>query len=344
MVARRTSLDNLIALMIPEVRDIFISVMQGVVDQAFIDEMVAAIQAGDANALFRATSFTPAALTPILDAIERVYKDAGTITADGFPARIRTPTGSMVFRFDMRNPRAEKELADNSALMVARLTEEARQNVRTTLERGMIAGDNPRTTALNIVGRIDPVTKQRVGGIIGLTVGQENWVANGTRYLQDLDKRYFNLELRDKRFDSTVMKAIDAGMPLSDDIISKLMTAYKNGALKFRADAISRTETIQAINRAEYTAHVQAIAEGAFQGSAVTRHWDDVGDKRTRHTHRALHELYKDQGVGMDEPFKSPSGALLMYPGDTSLGAPAEEIVNCRCRERIDVDWTAGVD
>ena len=32
-----------------------------------------------------------------------------------------------------------------------------------------------------------------------------------------------------------------------------------------------------------------------------------------------------------DLPFQSPSGALMRYPGDTSLGAGANEIVACRC-------------
>ncbi len=86
--------------------------------------------------------------------------------------------------------------------------------MRITLERGQLEGNNPRVTALDIVGRIDPVTKKRVGGVIGLTNNQEQWVANGRRYLEQLDSKYFNLELRDKRFDGTVKKAIEAGKPL----------------------------------------------------------------------------------------------------------------------------------
>ena len=29
----------------------------------------------------------------------------------------------------------------------------------------------------------------------------------------------------------------------------------------------------------------------------------------------------------------------MMFPGDFSLGAPAEEIINCRCRVIIDLDF-----
>jgi hypothetical protein len=35
--------------------------------------------------------------------------------------------------------------------------------------------------------------------------------------------------------------------------------------------------------------------------------------------------------TGMDAPFMSPSGAMMRFPGDTSMGAGAGEIINCRC-------------
>jgi hypothetical protein len=39
----------------------------------------------------------------------------------------------------------------------------------------------------------------------------------------------------------------------------------------------------------------------------------------------------------------SPSGARMMFPGDFSLGAPPEEIINCRCVVKHRVDFLAGV-
>jgi hypothetical protein len=32
-----------------------------------------------------------------------------------------------------------------------------------------------------------------------------------------------------------------------------------------------------------------------------------------------------------DEPFVLPSGEMMMYPHDSSLGASAGEIINCAC-------------
>jgi hypothetical protein len=340
-----TSLEQLLALKIPEVQRIFLNVMQDIVDRALLDEMIAAIEANDAERLFRATGFTQAALAPIIDAIEQVYRDSAETTVAGWPKRIRTPTGLTIFRFDMRNPRAEQDLRTVSSRLVAQLTEEARQNVRNALQQGMIDGRNPRSTALDIIGRIDPATRNRVGGLIGLTQNQEGWVRNADRYLRQLDPKYLNLKLRDKRFDSIVKKAIESGKPLSETDVSRLVTAFKGRALKYRGEAVARTETIQTLNRGEYMATRQAIDEGLIKDSAVTKEWDDTGDGKVRPTHRVMASKYgKGKGVALDEPFESPSGARLMYPGDPGLGASAAEIVHCRCRMHVRVDWLAGVD
>jgi len=340
-----SSLHQLELLKIPEVQRIFLEVMQDIVDNAMLQEMIAAIEANDAERLYRATGFSSAALGPILDSIEQIYQDAAETTVAGWPKRIRTPEGLVIFRFDMRNPRAEQDLKTISSKLVAQITEDVRQNVRNVLQQGMIDGANPRTTALNIIGRVDPVTKKRIGGVLGLTENQGNWVRSTQRYLETLDPRYFNLKLRDKRFDSLVQKAIDSGKPLSQTDIERLLTSYKNRALKYRGDSIARTETIQTLNRGEYMANLQAVEQGLISRDAITKEWDDTGDRKVRSTHRSLAAKYgKEKGIGLEEPFISTSGARLLYPGDSSLGAPAEEIVNCRCRVHIRVDWLAGVD
>lgn len=340
-----SSLQQLELLKIPEVQKIFLEVMQDIVDNAMLNEMIAAIEANDTERLIRATGFSPAALGPILDSIEQIYQDAAETTVASWPKRIRTPDGLVIFRFDMRNTRAEEDLKTISSKLVAQITEDVRQNVRNTLQQGMIDGKNPRATALDIIGRVDPRTKKRVGGVLGLTENQGNWVRSTQRYLEQLDPKYFNLKLRDKRFDSIVQKAIDSGKPLSQTDVERLVTSYKNKALQYRGDAIARTETIQTLNRAEFAANMQAVEQGLIDQSAIVKEWDDTGDRKVRSTHRSLAAKYgKGKGIGLDEPFLSPSGARLMYPGDTSLGAPAEEIVNCRCRVHVRVDWLAGVE
>lgn len=339
-MASRTTVDALMALMIPEIREMFLETIQGIVDDAILQDIISAIESDNPEAAFKAIGFTQAALYPIIEKIDEAFKRSGYATADSFPTYLNAPDGTkFVFRFDMRNPNVEQYLREHSSALVTRLTEEARDNVRTTLERGAIAGNNPRTTALDIVGRVDPVTKKRVGGIIGLTVNQEMWSSNTKRDLQNLDKKYFTRTLRDKRFDSLVKKAIESGKPLSDDTISKIVTSYNNRALKYRADVVSRTETLHAAQAAEWQAHKQLIETGAVKENDVKRHWDSSGDSRVRWSHSNMDKKYQKKGVGVDEPFISPSGARMMYPGDASLGASGNETIMCRCRVRIKVNW-----
>lgn len=340
-MAARQTLDYLIDLFTPEIRDAFLAAIQDIVDEALLAEVIKAIEDGNPEAAFQALGFSQAALIPIVRTIESAFERGGVLTGEGFPKYLNTPTGRVVFRFDVRNSRAEAWLRDHSSQLVTRLTDEARDNVRSVLQRGMIDGRNPRAVARDIVGNYDPVTKQRVGGIVGLTRNQESWVASARRRLLQLDERYFTMELRDKRFDGVVKRAIDAGKPLPLDTVDKLVTAYKSKALKYRGDSIARTEAIQSLNRSEWEAHMQAVDIGALRRQDVTRHWDSAKDTRVRFTHKAMDAKYKAEGVGIDEPFVSPSGAQMMFPGDTSLGAPADEVVMCRCRTRLKVDFLA---
>lgn len=339
-MVKRYTIEDLIALTIPEVQEIFLRQMQDVVDNAILSEMVRAIEMGDAEALFTATGFTPAVLGPILDRIEALYGDTANLTVDGFPNRIRTPTGLIVFRFNMRNPVVEKELRENSTRLVSNLMEDARGVVRSTLERGMIEGLNPKTTALDIIGRIDPTTKQRVGGVIGLTTNQEKWVVNAERYLKTFDEKYFSLELRDKRFDKIVRSHFDAGKKPPSNTIQKAVTAYKTRALRYRGEVIARTETLNTVQMSKYRVHKQLVEEGKIPQNAIKKWWNAVGDRRTRPSHNIMEVTTRKIPIDIDEPFVSPSGARLMHPGDRSLGAPAKETIQCRCMVEFKVDWS----
>jgi len=334
-MARKQTLDDLIDLFTPEIRDAFLAAIQGVNSNAIISDMISAIEAGDPARAFQALGFSPAAMRPLTEKIEQAFERGGVLTGENFPKYLNTPSGRTVFRFDVRNSRAEAWLRDHSAGLVTRLTDEARANVRTVLDRGMTDGRNPRAVALDLIGRIDPVSRNRVGGIIGLTQNQENWVASARRKLVNLDNAYFTMELRDKRFDRTVLRAINDGRPLPAETVEKLIIAYKNNALRYRGESIARTEALQSLNRSENEAYLQAVDLGAVNRASARRVWDSVGDSRVRWSHSKM----EAQEVGLDEPFVSPRGARMMHPGDTSLGAPADEVVMCRCRVRMKVDF-----
>lgn len=330
-MARSLTIDALLKLLTAEMQSAFLMAVQGVVDSVVLQQVIDAIVAGDADKAFELLGFNPAALRPITAAIERMYEQSGNWTAEGYP---RQP-GYPVFRFDVRSPNAEKWIKDKSSELISRLTDEARINVKSTLETGIIRGQNPRNTALDIVGRIDRQTGKREGGVIGLTVGQESWARSFRMNLEQLSEDYFTKQLRDKRFDGTVRKAIDSGKPLPTDVIDKLVARYRASALKYRGETVARTESIHAFSVAELESARQIVATGAVRQKDVKREWDSAGDRRVRPAHKDM----DGQQVGLDEPFRSPDGALLMYPGDTTLGAPARDVVNCRCRVKTVIDW-----
>jgi len=336
----RKLIDQLFLLTVPEVQKMFLEAIEGVVDKAVIVEMIAAIETNDVERLYVAIGFNTAVLNPVLDALEKAFEKSAQITVAGWPSRIQTPSGSVSFVFNMRNPTVEQKLKDSSSNFVTSIDIGVKEVLRSTLEQGMLNGKNPRSTALDIVGRIDPKTKKRIGGVLGLTPQQNEWVSSLGRRLDQLDEKYFTMGLRDKRFDELVREAIKNKKPLSSETKEKILTSYKNRALKYRADMIARTESITAINEGERFSYVQAIEEGALNKAAVKKEWDSTGDLRTRLSHVSLEHKYgKGKGVDFDEPFVSMSGARLMQPGDASLGAPAKEIINCRCKVRYVVDW-----
>lgn len=90
-----------------------------------------------------------------------------------------------------------------------------------------------------------------------------------------------------------------------------------------RATRIVQTEITAAQNAAAHYS-LEMFADT----STITKNWLATNDKRTRDTHMTAHMTQRD--IEYSKPF-IVGGAELMYPGDTSLGAPAREIVRCRC-------------
>lgn len=85
-----------------------------------------------------------------------------------------------------------------------------------------------------------------------------------------------------------------------------------------RAMFISECEANSILNYRQYS---KAVKSGKTK-----KKWIDVGDKRERKTHLEV----GGTTLPIGEPF-SVGDSLLQFPTDASLGASADEIVNCRC-------------
>jgi HK97 family phage portal protein len=86
----------------------------------------------------------------------------------------------------------------------------------------------------------------------------------------------------------------------------------------FRSKRIAQTEVIGATNDGQLRAYMEAGVE--------QKEWLTAGDEKVRDSHQI-----NGQRVPVTESFRTNAGNILNYPGDRQSGAPAEEVINCRC-------------
>lgn len=110
---------------------------------------------------------------------------------------------------------------------------------------------------------------------------------------------------------------------LYPEISRNMINDQINGS---RAMLIARTESTGAMNFASFI----AINKSAFQKE---KEWIDTADARVRPAGKPSPFDHHHEDIGKQPLEKAffVSGEQLMFPGDTSLGASAGNICNCRC-------------
>jgi len=296
----------------PGVQSEFVAAMRQAragVDMQALEE---AIGRGDVDAAFRALRFDAADLFRTDTAITAAMIAGGTYQMGAFQhATRRAPIASRIVQsYGGRNERAERIARDLGARLVTEVVDDTRVLIAQTIRGGLEAGEGPLRTALDIGGRV--VNGKRQGGLVGLHSRQAGWVQNYRA------------------------KLLAEGRPQSQ--IDRMAQQYSNKLLRQRGETIARTETIKALNAGRQEALDQLIENpnNDVQAQDVVRAWDSTGDGKTRETHAAADGQVAAQG----EAF-TVGGFQMMYPGDSSMGAPGEETINCRCYEEIIIDFFA---
>lgn len=271
-----------------------------------------------------------------------------------------TPT-NIIFRFDMTNPRAEAAIRTEAASRVQSYVQEQIDAARKVIGDGFQRGEGPQSIATDIAGRINPVTKRRDGGIIGLSDPQVGYVDNmRSRLLSgdpdemmkvlgsfDKDGKWkpgTGQTLRDRRYDAKIKRAIRdvaAGKPnpLTRELVDEMTAKYSDRLLKKRAEDVARTETAQGVMAARAEATRQALAKADLDDDAVVKTWRHLGGL---HHARDWHVAMNGKSVtGIDAVFFMPDGSLMKHSHDPEGGA--KNNVACRCSTDFDVDWSAGL-
>ena len=332
---RTSTYRKLIRELSPEVARAFERAMGELAGRIDWKRFMRAVEAGDVDRAVRILNIDPGAFHEVRNALERAFRRGGQAEIAAVPV---PSTATFTVAFSLGNPRAERIALLLGSTRIREIIDDTRDIARERITAGINAGRNPTVIARTIVGVSVPgATGHRTGGILGLTRAQAGWADAAYAELSATppDARYFRRKRRDRRFDSAVRKAIREGKPLPYAMRHRIARLYRSRLLKLRGDTIARTETGAALNGGRYEAMEQLIEAGTTTADLVTLEWSDSRDLRVRDLHTAMNGQQRKFG----QPFQSPNGALLRYPGDIMLGAGAEDVVNCRCALITTVDW-----
>ena len=245
--------------------------------------------------------------------------------------------------FGVPNPKALSFVQQYPLRLIREVDDATRAGIRQHLLDGLKAGENPRTVATS------------VKGVIGLTKTQEKAVSNFRKEIETIHLKSdpkaggMNLggsisrapggaqtyevdgngnpvdgitqrRLRDYRYDRTLARAITDGKPLEPEQVDKMVEAYRQKYLKYRAETIARTESLRALNIGSHAAYM-AIAETSPElAGMLKRQWVLARDERTCKRCKGVVRL-NPGGVGLDEPFRTTTGTIMHPP----------EHPSCRC-------------
>jgi len=217
----------------------------------------------------------------------------------------------LVVHFDQTNPFAMQLARENQLRLVREFTQAQARATREAILEGIRTGANPAQQARNFKDSI------------GLTEHQVKAVNNYKRLLSEGDKAIFDRALRDKRFDSTVRRAIEQNKPLTRTQIDRMVDRYRERFIDFRATTIARTEALGSVHAGNLAMYEQAIAAG-LDPAGLSTEWNTALDERVRGTHSSMH----GQVVQFGERFTSGKGNTTLIPGGFGV---AEEDIQCRC-------------
>jgi len=298
-------IDALLVSAIPRFRRRFLELVQQLRNERTITELANLLAAG---------RFDEALVNAELAAINLHSAFAGTfILSAEDTADFLADSLQAFVNFDVTNQRAVDAMRRNQLRLVREFTEGQRLATRTALLDGIARGLNPRQQAL--------LFRQS----IGLTRTQAQAVMNYRKLLEDLNADALTRQLRDRRFDRTVQRAISQGDPLLAEQIDRMVDRYAQRQLAFRAETIALTESLASVHEGVDEMYRQAVDQGLMDPGDLAQVWHTRGDGRVRDHHASMSNQVRQVG----EPFVSGLGNRLRFPGDPA--APARDRIRCRC-------------
>lgn len=324
-------IERLLAQAEPQFVAAWLGVLRQVRDARTLDELATLLASGRVE---EAMDVFGAAASRMSSTWNQVYVRAGTATAEAIEVEFgRIGRGEVVVDFDMVNERAVRAMQENNLRLVREFTEAQRNATRQALVRGITRGANPREQA------------RAFRDSIGLTTRQEQAVANFERLLRERNPEALTRQLRDRRFDPTVRRAIEAETPLTERQVQNMTRRYRERFIRHRSEVIARTEALRSVHQGSRRMFDQAVEGGLLNPEQITREWQTANDERVRRfprdqtSHATMHGQIR---LGMDEPFTSGAGNQSLHPGGFGIGF---EDIQCRCvvGTRMNLEAAPGV-
>lgn len=116
--------------------------------------------------------------------------------------------------------------------------------------------------------------------------------------------------------EEALKEGLEKGESMND--IAKRLDQIFEFRKNFGSKASAQTEVIGATNDGQLRAYAEAGIE--------KKEWLSARDEKVRESHQIDGQIVK-----LTDSFVTGLGSHLHYPGDRSSGAPAEDIINCRC-------------
>ena len=141
--------------------------------------------------------------------------------------------------------------------------------------------------------------------------------------LREAAKRTWARLIEPNRLALAVLDAFRAGLGLEGAIAQVI---GHTGRRYYEAERLVRTELSSALNKARMGSYMEA--------GAVKVRWITAQDNRVRGMRphdRANHVRMHGVEVEIGEPFITPLGSIMKWPGDRRYGAKPEDVINCRC-------------
>jgi len=124
-----------------------------------------------------------------------------------------------------------------------------------------------------------------------------------------------------------VSELLEEEIQLTDEVVASRTTEIFRRKINFRAETIATTETQNAAEGTK-SVEVETVVRSpeVEEVEVVEKTWEAILDGKERDTHFEA----DGQVVRVEENF-TVGNSQLRFPGDSSQGAEAEEVINCRC-------------